>query len=243
MSPPEERDMPRQPRYFIPGIPQHVILRGVDRQATFFAADDYTLFLTALGKNAAKYDCSIHAHVLMTNHVHLLMTPAERRAIPNLIQAMGRNYVQAINRRYGRTGTLWQGRYKASLIQEDVYFLTCQRYIELNPVRAGMVSDPGDYPHSSYRHHAFGRPAPAIHPHDVYLALANTPDSRRSAYRRLFDVELSRPVVDRIRETTNSCRVLGNDRFIDQIESMLGRRVRPRPRGRPKRSASEAGLD
>jgi putative transposase len=131
--------MPRQPRYFIPNIPQHVIQRGVDRQAVFFSSRDYDLYLDTLRAAGSRYDCSIHAYVLMTNHTHLLITPGTRHSLPLLMQAMGRGYVQTLNRRYNRTGTLWQGRYKASLIQDSIYLLTCYRYFELKPVRAGTA--------------------------------------------------------------------------------------------------------
>ena len=226
--------MPRQPRYFVPGLPQHVLIRGVDRQATFFSADDYELFLDALRLNARRYACDVHAYVLMTNHVHLLLTPKVGDSIPRLIQGMGREYVQAINRRYSRTGTLWEGRYKSCLVDADVYLLACQRYIELNPVRAGMVPDPAAYPYSSYRANALGKRDVLIEPHATFRLLGKTPVERRAAYRQLFAESLDRQVVDRIRDITNASQVLGNDRFIDQVETMLGRRVRPKKRGRPK---------
>ena len=225
--------MPRQPRYFIPNIPQHVIQRGVDRQAVFFEARDYQLYLDTLRCAAHRYDCSVHAYVLMTNHTHLLITPGTGRSLPLLMQAMGRGYVQKLNRHYNRTGTLWQGRYKASLIQDDLYLLTCYRYIELNPVRAGMVRRPGDYPYSSYRHNANGQPDRLITPHPLYQSLATTQRQRLSAYRALFADEIAPELLALVRNTTNACQVLGNDRFKDQIEAMLGRSVRPGKPGRP----------
>ncbi len=228
--------MPRQPRYFVPGLPQHVVVRGVDRQATFFAPDDYSLFLQALRRNADRYGCAVHAYVLMTNHVHLLLTPGAARSLPQLMQGMGREYVQAINRRYGRTGTLWQGRYKASLVQSDLYLLSCQRYIELNPVRAGMVTEPGRYRFSSYRYHAHGDPDPLIEPHRRYRSLGDTAHARQRCYRRLFEEELARPTIDTIRTTTNACQVLGSERFVDELEAMLKRRVRAGRPGRPRKA-------
>ncbi|MGI9232982.1 MAG: transposase [Woeseiaceae bacterium] len=225
--------MPRQPRYFLPDIPQHVIVRGVDRQATFFAPDDYALFKKVLLTNASIYGAAIHAYVLMTNHVHLLLTPFEKRSIPQTLQGLGRDYVQRINRQYGRSGTLWQGRYKASLVQDDLYLLNCQRYIELNPVRAGMVTDPALYPHSSYRRNALGAEDALISPHNIYEYLGSSDLIRHNRYRGLFNEELDKELVDDIRLATNACRVLGNDAFKDQIESMLKRRVRPAKIGRP----------
>jgi putative transposase len=229
--------MPRQPRYFVPGLPQHVIQRGVDRRAVFFQPDDYALYRRSLLAAARKYNCRIHAYVLMTNHTHLLITPGHARALPLLMQAMGRTYVQELNKQYARTGTLWEGRYKASLVQDDNHLLICQRYIELNPVRAGMVPAPGAYPWSSYRHNAAGQSDPLITPHAVYHALASDPQQRQAHYRALFADALTPATLRLIRDTTNACRVLGNDKFKDQIENMLGRSVRPGQGGRPRKKA------
>ena len=225
--------MPRQPRYFIPDIPQHVIQRGVDRQAVFFESGDYELYLHSLGEAAKRYDCQIHAYVLMINHTHLLVTPGSERSVPLVMQAMGRSYVQTLNKKYDRTGTLWQGRYKASLVQDDCYLLTCHKYIELNPVRAGLVSAPGDYPYSSFAHNASGSSDSLVTPHDIYESLARTADDRRAAYRNLFRDSVAPEMLSAIRDTTNACLVLGSDRFKDQIETMLGRSVRPGKDGRP----------
>lgn len=228
--------MPRQPRYFVPGIPQHVIQRGVDRQAVFFEPGDYDLYLRSLSEAAQKYDCQIHAYVLMTNHTHLLVTPGGERAIPLVMQAMGRGYVQMLNKKYDRTGTLWQGRYKASLVQDDNYLLACHKYIELNPVRAGLVPTPGDYPYSSFAHNASGRSDKLLTPHRTYKALARSAERRRAAYRELFQDGIAPDMLSTIREATNACRVLGSDHFKDEIESMLGRSVRPGKSGRPAKT-------
>jgi putative transposase len=227
--------MPRQCRYFIPGIPQHVITRGVDRQAVFFHEQDYTLYLKALQDAAASNECLIHAYVLMTNHVHLLVTPGRERSLPLMMQAMGRNYVQRLNVRYGRTGTLWEGRYKASLVQDSRYLLTCQRYIELNPVRARMVASPGEYPYSSYAYHAIGTDDAMITAHACYLDLAVDPPARQHAYRKLFNNLIDEELLARIRKNTNACGVIGDGRFKEQIEAMLGRTVPTGKRGRPRR--------
>ena len=229
--------MPRQPRYFVPDIPQHVIQRGVDSQAVFFESGDYELYLHSLGEAAARYDCQIHAYVLMTNHTHLLVTPGSERSVPLVMQAMGRSYVQTLNKKYNRTGTLWEGRYKASLVQDDRYLLTCQKYIELNPVRAGLVSAPGDYPYSSYAHNAHGDDDNVVSPHKIYDSLARTAKERQAAYLAFFRDSVSPELLATIRKTTNACLVLGNDRFKDQIEAMLGRSVRPGKSGRPTRES------
>lgn len=228
--------MPRQPRYFVPGFPQHIVQRGVDRQAVFFQPADYKLYLQTLCDASIQHECQIHAYVLMTNHSHLLITPRHKRSIPLLMQSIGRNYVQTLNRKYNRTGTLWEGRYKASLVQDDRYLLACQRYIELNPVRAGLVSNPGHYRYSSYGHNAIGSKNRLITAHPTYLALADCIDQRQAAYRELFEDGLSPELLKDIRDNTNACLVLGDDRFKDQIEDMLGRSVRPGKDGRPKKN-------
>ena len=226
--------MPRQPRYFLPDIPQHVIARGIDRQPVFFQAQDYALYLQALRDAAANCRCQVHAYVLMTNHVHLLVTPEQKCSLPLMMQAMGRTYVQRLNVRYQRTGTLWEGRYKASLVQTELYLLACQRYIELNPVRAGMVAGPGEYPYSSYACHALGSDDPLLTPHAAYLGLHADRAARLLAYRALFRDELSEELLTRLRESTNACTVIGNRRFKEQLATMLGREVPTGKRGRPK---------
>jgi putative transposase len=230
--------MPRQPRYFIPNMPQHVIQRGIDRQAIFFKPHDYELYRNSLREAARRHDCRIHAYVLMTNHTHLLITPGAQRSLPLLMQAMGRSYVQTINKQYDRTGTLWEGRYKASLVQEDRYVLTCYRYIELNPVRAGMVTAPGDYRYSSYSCNATGKPDSLVSSHPVYQALATSTDQQQVAYRALFSTDIAPELLATIRSTTNACQVIGNEKFKDQIETMLGRSVRPGKSGRPRKTAT-----
>lgn len=231
------RGMPRQPRYFIPNIPQHVVARGIDRQAVFFQPKDYALYLEALRDAAMNHRCQVHAYVLMSNHVHLLVTPEQERSLPLMMQAMGRTYVQRLNARYQRTGTLWEGRYRAGLVQADQYLLACQRYIELNPVRAGMVAAPGDYPYSSYGHYALGRKDPLLTLHPVYLGLHADRSARRKAYRALFSDTLSEALLTRLRKNTNACTVIGNARFKKQIAAMLGREVPTGKRGRPKKHA------
>lgn len=228
--------MPRQPRYFIPNIPQHVVARGIDRQAVFFQDVDYTHYRQALREAAINSQCQVHAYVFMTNHVHLLVTPEQPRSLPLMMQAMGRTYVQRLNARYQRTGTLWEGRYKASLVQSNHYLLACQRYIELNPVRAGVVSAPAEYPYSSYSHHALGKEDLLLSPHANYLELHTDRSARVEAYRALFSDTLSEELLTRFRKNTNACTVIGNDQFKEQIAAMLGRAVATTRRGRPKRN-------
>jgi len=228
--------MPRQPRYNLPGLPQHVIQRGNNRQAVFFDEGDYRRYLSDLDEIATDTGCSIHAFVLMTNHVHLLVTPGVANGISKLMQGLGRRYVAYVNHTYQRTGTLWEGRYKASLVAQDRYLLACMRYIELNPVRAGMVEHPGDYHWSSYPYNAHGSSCGLkLTAHDVYLAQTADEPGRRRVYRGLFGNALDDELIHEIRQTVNSCLVLGNDRFKDEIENQLERRVRPGNAGRPPR--------
>ena len=230
--------MPRQPRYNLPGLPQHVIQRGNNRQSVFFSEVDYRRYICDLDEIAADTGCLIHAYVLMTNHVHLLVTPTVADGISKLMQGLGRRYVAYVNHTYERTGTLWEGRHKASLVAEDHYLLACMRYIELNPVRAGMVRHPGDYRWSSYRYNAYGRFCGLrITGHDLYQCQATDALGRRQNYRELFTNGLDNELIHEIRQTVNSCLVLGNDRFKDEIERQLKRRVRPGKAGRPRRKS------
>ncbi len=170
--------MARQPRLNLAGMPQHVVQRGNDRQPCFFNEDDYAHYLTGLNEACQKESCAVHAYVLMTNHFHLLLTPMQAGCVGRTMQSLGRRYVRYVNDRYRRTGTLWEGRFKSSLIDTDSYLLQCHRYIELNPVRAGTVEDPGHYAWSSHGHNAFGRHNPLLHSHPLYLALGSTNATR-----------------------------------------------------------------
>ena len=178
--------MARLPRFDLPGIAQHVIQRGNDRQPCFAAEEDYLHYLQELDEAAMRFGCAIHAYVLMTNHVHLLVTPVETGAVSRMMQALGRRYVACFNARYRRTGMLWEGRFKAGLVDSEDYVLTCYRYIELNPVRAGMVATAGQYRWSSHAHNAHGACDPRITPHPSYLDLGEG-ELGRAAYRALFD--------------------------------------------------------
>lgn len=228
--------MARMPRFLLPGQPQHVIQRGNNRVEIFCAEEDYRFYLEKLRKAADAHRCTIHAYVLMTNHVHLLMTPEDAHGIGKVMKALGRYYVQYFNYTYQRTGTLWEGRYRATLIDTEAYLLTCMRYIELNPVRAGMVSHPSEYPWSSYRHTAMGLSDALVTPHALYRSLGRDDGERQSAYRQLFKTRVADKTLAEIREATNKAWVLGNDRFKDSIESQLARRVSPRSRGGDRKS-------
>jgi putative transposase len=211
----------------------------VNRQAVFFCDRDYRIYLEALLIANKSGNCRIHAYALMTNHVHLLVTPDSATAIPRLMQAMGRLYVQKVNRIHGRTGTLWEGRYRASLVQDDEYLLTCQRYIELNPVRAGLAASPAAYPYSSYCANVMDVFNPLISAHPVYLSLGSGRRMRQAAYRRLFEAQLSETTLQLIRESTNACLVIGDDGFKDRVERALSRSVRHGKPGRPAKLRSD----
>jgi putative transposase len=231
--------MARKPRFSLPGVPQHIIQRGNNREPCFFAEEDFRCYLDCLKEASEKYSCAIHAYVLMTNHVHLLVTSYVETAIGNMMQSVGRRYVRYVNHAYRRSGTLWEGRYKASLVESETYFLACQRYIELNPVRAGMVAVPADYRWSSYANHAFGQLDACLTPHPEYLRLDADPDRRRHAYRELFRHHMENDLLHTIRETLNQELVLGSEQFKDRIEATLKRRVRPGQPGRPREEGVE----
>ncbi len=236
--------MPRRPRIHLPGLPLHVVQRGHNRDACFFAEEDYLAYREWLGEALRATGCQLHPYVQMTNHVHLLLTPPTPEAVSGLMISLGRRYVQYINKTYRRTGTLWDSRYKSSLVQADTYLLLCQRYIELNPVRAGMVDDPVHYRWSSYRANGMGQADPLLTPHPVYAALGRDDAARLPAYRALFRPELESEAIGDIRMALDQGQPLGDSRFIDSIERATGQRREPRPRGRPRKVEAEAaGLE
>jgi putative transposase len=228
--------MARLPRFILPGYPQHIIVRGNNREPVFASADDYRYYLEKLVNGASKHECHIHAYVLMTNHIHLLITPMKAESISKLMQYIGRYYVQYFNHEYQRTGTLWEGRYKATLIDSESYLLTCQRYIEHNPVRAGMVTEPSAYPWSSYFANAEGGDDPAVTPHALYLSLGGDNVARQQAYRELFKLRLSDKTLDQIREATNKSWVLGQAVFQEKVAGLLNRRLKAKAKGGDRRS-------
>lgn len=224
--------MARLPRYVLAHQPQHVIQRGNNRQAMFSADADYRLFLEKLHAAAEKHGCAVHAYVLMTNHVHLLVTPHQEDGIGKMMQMLGRYYVQYYNYSNRRTGTLWEGRYKATLIDTEQYLLTCMRYIELNAVRANnMASHPSEYPWSSYRCNALGEQNALLTPHPEYQRLGKTGEERQAAYRQLFRARIADKTLDEIREATNKAWVLGDDRFQRKLALQFDRRTAPNARG------------
>lgn len=226
--------MPRKRRFYLPGVPAHIVQRGNNRQAVFYTEQDYSAYLDWLHEAAQEYRCCIHAYVLMTNHVHLLMTPALSYSISKVILHVGRRYVMYINRKYGKSGTLWEGRHKGCIIDSDHYLLACMRYIELNPVRAGMVRCPDQYPWSSYQANALGVLNKLITPHELYVSLGENVANRHKVYRELFRIEqLDNDSLSNLRSTVQTGTPLGNDRFRYQVESVLSCKVGHSRPGRP----------
>lgn len=211
--------MPRPLRYDAVGVPQHVIQRGVNRQRTFFSRRDCRRYLGWLGRAAHECACQVHAYVLMTNHVHLLVTPHEPMAIAAMMQSLGRRYVPYVNNLRSRTGTLWEGRYKASLVATGSYLWACYRYIELNPVRAGMVARPGEYRWSSFHRNVLGRPDPVVIEHPEYTELGESVAARAAVYSRLFDEGLEEAAARDIRQCLDRCDPYGSEAFKREVES------------------------
>lgn len=232
--------MPRRARVLLPGVMLHLIQRGNNRSACFFAEEDYLFYPEHLADQARKHDCAIHAWCLMTNHVHLLLAPAKPKSAGMLMKGLGQRYVQYINRTYQRSGTLWEGRFRSCLVQEDSYVLACNRYIEMSPVRAGMVEHPAEYRWSSYRANAQAEQSALITRHSLYQALGEADGACAEAYLELFRHQLDPGLVDQIRSATNGNYALGSLRFTAEVERVLGRRV---TRGKPRRPKQVAGAD
>ncbi len=227
--------MPRPTRHNLPGVPQHITQRGNNRQACFFAKADYELYLSLLTEACNKHQCVVHAYVLMTNHVHLLLTPETPTGVSLVVRDLGRDYVRQINKTYQRTGTMWEGRFKSSLVDEHAYCLTCYRYIELNPVRAGMVKHPSEYPWSSFKSNALGKPSNLLTPHESWLTLGSDSKSRLLNYQRLFEEALEQSQIDKIRYGLRKGLPTGNNRFKRQVEEALSIKLGTGKRGRPKK--------
>ena len=232
--------MPRRARLSLPGIPWHIIQRGNNRSVCFQAEEDYQFYLHYLREFAERFGCAIHAYVLMTNHVHLLLTPEREDSAGLLMKHLGQRYVQYVNRAYRRSGTLWEGRFRSCLTQGEDYVLACHRYIELNPVRAGMVRRPQDYRWSSYHANGLGRADALLTPHEEYLRLGRNDQDRREAYRALFRAHVDEALMEEIRDATNGNFVLGGKRFQDQIAAALWRRVVRGKAGRPPRKEQDS---
>ena len=219
--------MPRLPRFNIASIPQHVVQRGNNRGACFFSDKDYAVYRAWLGESAAFHGVAVHAYVLMTNHVHLLVTPVTAGAVSAMMQTLGRRYVGYVNRTHNRSGTLWEGRFKACVVDTDRYLMTAYRYIDLNPVRAGIVSHPDAYPWSSYAANAGLRVDRLLTAHACYLALGSRPSDRAIWYRALCAEAIDPEELREFRSMSRKEMAYGGDRFKIEVEAATGRRARP----------------
>ena len=228
--------MPRQPRIVIPDQPLHIMHRGNNRQDVFLCFKDHQRFLEDLAVSLKKSECSLHAYVLMTNHFHLLLSPPSGKALSRLMHSIGRRYVRYFNAEYKRSGTLWEGRFKSSVIDSEAYLLTCYRYIEENPVRADMVETPEYYRWSSYHHNALGKDDKLITEHELYKQIPRIGSEDRGAYRELFTSPLQKTEIELISECVEKDEVLGDDRFHGRIETETGFKTRRGKHGGDRRS-------
>ncbi len=227
--------MARLPRLTIPAYPHHIIQRGNNRQAIFFTDDDYCSFLGYLRQAKLKCSCRIYAYVLMTNHVHLLVEPSQAEDLGRFMQSVGRRYVRYINETYQRTGTLWEGRFKSAVVSRDEYLMACSRYIELNPVRAGLVRHPREYRWSSYGYRALGRVNGLLDEDLWYAGLGRSAGERQRVYQEWIESGIKEGEWEQIREATQRGRVVGKVAFQEEIGTLIGRKVAGETRGRPRK--------
>ncbi|WP_426145623.1 transposase [Polaromonas sp. DSR2-3-2] len=225
--------MARLPRLAIPGYPHHIIQRGNNRQAIFSSVADFQMLLSLLDENAQKFGVAVHAYVLMDNHFHLLATPATAEGLPQMMQAVGRRYVRYFNDRQGRTGTLWEGRYRSTVIDTDRYLLACMAYIDLNPVRAGLVREAAAYPWSSHAHYVGQRADRLVTPHALFWTLGNTPFSREAAYAALVAQGVAPGQQEALTRAALGGWALGDERFVANLQKQTSRRVVKTKAGRP----------
>lgn len=225
--------MARLPRLTVPGYPHHIIQRGNNRQAIFAAEADYRTLLAMLDEHSRQAGVVVHAYVLMSNHFHLLATPESVEAIPQMMQAVGRRYVRHFNQRQARTGTLWEGRYKSTLIQTERYLLACMAYIDLNPVRAGLVASAGEYPWSSHAHYVGRGNDKLVSPHPLYWELGNTPFSREAAYAELVQSGVSEVLRQALTDSALRGWALGEPDYVADLQKRTQRRVSKTRAGRP----------
>ena len=230
--------MPRRARSYIPDLPYHIVQRGNNREACFIEPENYLFYLELWKSISKRYGVSVHAYCLMTNHIHFLMSPQKSDSISTTMKVVGSRYAQYINLKYKRTGTLWEGRHRSSLIQTEKYLLTCYRYIELNPVRAGMVKRPEEYQWSSYGMNAWGDHG-WLTPHTEYLALGKNIEERCYAYRDIFKTQLSEENLHLFRKSAHYCQPMGDERFRQFIEAKYGLKLGQTKRGRPRKLTSD----
>ena len=225
--------MARLPRLTLAGYPHHIILRGNNRQAIFMDSADFERMLALLQNHAMEQGVQVHAYVLMSNHLHLLLTPSQNDSLPKMMQAVGRSYVLYFNKRHGRSGTLWEGRYRSALIQTERYFLACMAYIDLNPVRAGMVAQAAGYPWSSHGHYIGRQNEAWLTPHALYWEMGNTPFAREAAYAVMVNAGVNQTQQQALTSSAFSGWALGEESFVISLQKQTSRRVNPAKVGRP----------
>ena len=230
--------MARLSRLSLPGYPHHIIQRGNNRQAIFSSAADYRHLLELLRTHARESQVAVHAYVLMSNHFHVLLTPQDAEGLPRMMQAVGRSYVQYFNRTQQRSGTLWEGRYRSTVLQTERYLLQCMAYIDLNPVRAGMVAGPQDYAWSSYAHYTGQRNDPLVSPHPLVWALGNTPFAREAAYQSLVQAGVEGGAQQALTDATLRGWALGEPDFVADLQKRTARRISKSKAGRPPMAPS-----
>lgn len=228
--------MARLPRLILPDQPHHIILRGNNRQAIFYSDLDREHLLATLKEVATQYGVAIHAYVLMDNHLHLLATPPTAEALSRMMQSLGRRYVGWFNARHQRSGTLWEGRFRAGLVEGERHLLACMRYIELNPVRAGLCAEPAQWPWSSAAHHLGLVRSPVVTEHEMYWSLGNTPFDREHAYREFIAQGLSTAEQSCFTEAVMRGRPVGSEAFLKPLAVDHAAIVERRPRGRPRKA-------
>jgi putative transposase len=228
--------MPRYRRLFLPDIPLHIVQRGHDRQPVFVEPSDYVYYLSNLAEAKVACEISVHAYCLMTNHVHLLVSPGQQAdQVSVFMRILAARQTRYANRKEKRSGTLWEGRFKPSLVDSFAYLLACYRYIELNPVSAGIVSSPDEYGWSSYGHNSGKAHCDWLDTHEEYAALGTDRETRQTAYRAFVGQGVSDEERDRIHSALNRCQVTGNDRFRAALERRTGRRLSVAAPGRPRK--------
>ena len=233
--------MARLPRVTLPGYPHHIIQRGNNRQAIFIDRQDFETMLALLTENAQKFGVAVHAYVLMDNHFHLLATPSSAEALPLMMQAVGRSYVRRFNQRHGRSGTLWEGRYRSTLIETERYLLACMVYIDLNPVRAGMVAEPGAWRWCSHAHYLGRQHDPLVTPHALVWNLGNTPFAREAAYKTLVEAGIGSSQQAALTDAALRGWALGSEDFVAELQNKSPRRMVKNKAGRP--SATEKSIE
>ena len=233
--------MPRRARMYLPGFPYHLVQRGNNRSACFFDAEDREYYLDLLSQVLVRCGVALHAYVLMTNHIHLLVTPEHADSISRMTRLVGSRYAQFVNKKYHRTGTLWEGRHKSSPVDTQTYLLKCYRYIEMNPVRALMVSGPEEYPWSSYATNAMGIDNELVSPHQAYRCLGTSKKERCIAYAEIVNQALDHQSVEAIRRAAFQCYPLGDEAFRQEVEATLGVPLGQQGRGRPRKGVALPG--